>query len=75
MSTQTIHLTPEELTAVTGRVRWSAQLRWLRANGFTVLQRADGMPLVSRAHFEAVMGVSDAQESNRVGIGPDYDAL
>lgn len=70
-----IHLTPEELRAVTGRARWSAQIRWLRANGFTVLQRADGMPLVSRAHFELVMGGVDGDGAARREVEPDYDAL
>ena len=75
MNAQQIHLTSEELTAITGRVRWSAQLRWLRMNGFTVLRRADGMPLVSRAHFEAVMGGSDLPNGGKTDVEPDYDSL
>jgi hypothetical protein len=51
-----INLTPVELIAVTGRIKPSAQLRWLQQMGFVVLLRADGKPLVSRAHFEAKMG-------------------
>ena len=75
MDPHSIHLTPEELRAVTGRSRWTAQIRWLRANGFTVLQRADGMPLVSRAHFELMMGGAEADASSKRQVEPDYDAL
>lgn len=51
-----IYLTIEEVKGITGRVKASAQIRWLRQQGFTVLQRADGVPLISRAHFESKMG-------------------
>lgn len=51
-----INLTSDELKEITGRQKATAQLRWLRRNGFTALLRADGIPLVSRAHFEAKMG-------------------
>ena len=52
----TIHLKTEELREITGKVKPSAQVRVLRALGLTVKIRPDGRPLVSRAHFEAVMG-------------------
>lgn len=55
-----LYLTMDEIRGVTGRVKFGAQIRWFRHNGFTVLQRADGIPLISRAHFEARMG----------GLGP-----
>lgn len=51
-----IYLSVEELREITGRIKPSAQIRWLRQQGFTVLVRANGRPLVSRAHFEVVMG-------------------
>jgi hypothetical protein len=51
-----IYLTAEELRGISGYQNQSAQFRWLRQNGFTALPRADGKPLVSRAHFEAKMG-------------------
>ena len=51
-----IYLTVEELRGITGRMKAAAQIRWLRRHGFTVLARADGKPLVSRAHFESRMG-------------------
>lgn len=51
-----IYLTVQELREITGRMKAAAQIRWLRRHGFTVLARADGKPLVSRAHFEARMG-------------------
>ncbi len=52
----TLCLTIEELIEITGREKASAQFRWFRSQGFTVLSRADGRPLVSRYHFESMMG-------------------
>jgi hypothetical protein len=69
-----IHLTDSELEAITGRRRSSAQLRWLRANGFLCIRRGNGRPLVSRSHFEAVMGgISRAVKAPTPE--PDFDAL
>lgn len=51
-----INLTPEEVKSITGFIKFSAQIRWLRANGFIVLERADGKPVISRSHFELKMG-------------------
>ena len=51
-----IYLTAEELKGITGYSTPSAQVRWLQMNGFTVLLRGDGKPLISRAHFEIKMG-------------------
>ncbi len=75
MRPPSLHLTSEELKAITGRVRPSAQVKWLRANGFTVLQRADGVPLVSRAHFELVMGGVEREKGRRGEVEPDYSSL
>ena len=69
-----IHLTIEELKAITGRVKASAQMRWLRQQGFTVLLRADGKPLVSRAHFESMMNGNIYKAKDTV-IEPDYSSL
>lgn len=51
-----IYLTIEEIKGITGRVKASAQIRWLRSQGFTVIPRADGRPLASRSHFESMTG-------------------
>ena len=69
-----IYLTIEELKEITGRVKASAQIRWLRSQGFTVLPRADGRPLVSRNHFEAMMGGQHYQSKAEVHE-PDFSAL
>ncbi len=45
-------LSSEEIINLTGRTRPTAQIRWLRANGFETLQRADGLPLVLRSAIE-----------------------
>lgn len=50
-----ICLTKEELQEITGFVKHTAQACWLRAQGFTFKLRADGMPIVSRMHFEDIM--------------------
>lgn len=66
-----LHLTYDELVSITGRTQYAAQLRWLRTNGFVAKARADGVPLVSRRHFESVMGGVDSKASAE----PDYGAL
>lgn len=47
-----------ELVELTGLKRYKAQLNWLRREGFVVKTRANGMPVVSRAHFLSMMGCS-----------------
>lgn len=50
------HLTDTEIAEITDPlVSPAAQCRALRRMGFTVKQKPNGRPLVSRAHFEAVM--------------------
>lgn len=66
-------LSTDELRKLTGRVRYSAQLRWLRANGFAALQDADGRPLVLRSTIEARMG--DASPARTRNISPNWSAL
>lgn len=51
-----IYLTEQEIVGITNYRRSSAQLRWLREQGFKAKLRADRTVLVSRAHFERVMG-------------------
>lgn len=41
-------LTPDELHELTGRVRWSAQARKLRAMGIRHILSGEGRPLVER---------------------------
>ena len=55
-SMDTLCLTYKETIEITGRERFSAQVRCLRSQGFTVIERADGYPIVSRSHFESLMG-------------------
>jgi hypothetical protein len=69
----TLHLTRDELRDITGLKRPDAQMRWLRENGFVALRRADGMPLVSRAHFEAMMGAGTGRKSAE--RSPNFEAL
>lgn len=69
-----IYLTIEELKEITGRVKASAQIKWLRSQGFTVLPRADGRPLVSRNHFETMMGGQHYLTKVQV-YEPDFSTL
>ena len=66
-------LTSDELREITGFKKYSAQLRWLRQQGFKVLPRRDGMPLISRAHFECVMG--GILPSSTSDFEPDFSSL
>jgi len=69
-----LFLTASELEGVTGKKRHSNQAAWLVENGFKFKPRANGSLLVSRRHFEIVMGgILD-----RMFIGysePDFDSL
>ena len=69
-----IYLTIEELKEITGRVNATAQIKWLRSQGFTVLLRSDGRPLVSRNHFEAMMGGQHYPSKAQV-YEPDFSTL
>ncbi len=67
-------LSTDELRKLTGRVRNSAQLRWLCANGFAALQDADGRPLVLKSAVEARMGAPMSKSVDR-RKEPDWGAL
>lgn len=56
-------LTPEEIKEVTGKARRGAQTRELRRLGLEVKVRADGVPIVSRQHFELKFGGNVSSES------------
>lgn len=58
-------LTNNDLRALTGYVRPSSQIAWLRANGFVFRVAADGHPRVDRAHYERVMGASSGEARTR----------
>lgn len=49
-------LSYSELVELTGLKRYKAQMNWLRREGFVAKTRANGMPVVSRAHFLSMMG-------------------
>jgi len=70
----TLSLNKIELIEITGREKPSAQIKWLRSKGFTVLLRADGSPLLSRTHFEAMMGGQHYQSKAKVHE-PDFSTL
>jgi len=49
-------LTQEEIVSITGRKRYTAQARQLARMGIEHRLNAAGGPIVSRRHFEQVMG-------------------
>lgn len=70
----TLHLTQDEIREATGRKRPGAQIRALREMGFIVQRRADGKPVVLRAHYEAMMGAITGRQAVREPE-PDFEAL
>lgn len=67
-------MTDDELIGVTGAKRISRQQQWLLDNGFLCKVRADGSLLVSRRHFESIMGGL----IEKIGLSypePDFDAI
>lgn len=69
-----IFLSQEEIQQITGFKRSFAQVRWLQENGFEVKIRADGSPLVSRSHFELIMGGIIPADNGRA-CEPDFSAI
>lgn len=67
-------LTAAELCVVTGRKRYRAQSKVLAQLGITHRIRPDGMPLVSRTHFEEIMG-SLPSSSDLRSVEPDWSHL
>lgn len=58
-------LTPDQLEALTHRVRPSAQMRALDKMGIKYLPRPDGTPAVSCAHVDKVMGAGTSERLAR----------
>lgn len=67
-------LSHAELCAVTGRCRYRAQAKALARMGINHRIRPDGFPLVSRAHFEAIMG-AEGPATTRKPTEPDWSTL
>jgi hypothetical protein len=67
-------LTPEELAALTGKVRRDAQVRALRFMGIDHKVRPDGTVAVLRSHAEKVLG--GEQPSGKVKrTEPDFSMV
>lgn len=67
-------LSHEELCALTGLRRYRAQARALARMGIVFRVRPDGFPLVSRAHFEEIMGTELRARPSDI-TEPDWNAL
>jgi len=67
-------LTPEELVALTGKRRYRAQSRALSRMGISHRLRPDGFPVVSRAHFEEIMG-AESTARPATASEPDWSAM
>ena len=63
-----IILTREEIETITGRKRYTAQSRQLAKMGIEHRLNAAGEPIVSRQHFEQVMGVVSDSKANKEGV-------
>ena len=51
-----LYLSEDELQGITRKNRTSKQANWLHQNGFEFMKRGDGSILLSRRHYELVMG-------------------
>ena len=69
----TLTLTQQEIALITGRKRFTAQCRQLAKMGIEHRLSATGEPIVSRAHFEQVMGVQvDSANDNGGELHLDF---
>ena len=73
------HLTDAEILDMVAPLKQPAAIvRWFRAQGFTVREKPNGMPLVGRSHFEAMMappGTSVEPQDNDPSSTPDVAAF
>jgi len=67
-------VTDDELREITGLQRWSAQIRWLRDQGWAYAVRADGRPVVSTKEIERQLVTGGAQRTKGTAE-PDFAAL
>jgi hypothetical protein len=67
-------LSHDELCMLTGRRRYSAQAKALARMGISHRLRPDGFPVVSRAHFEEIMGAESTSRPHTASE-PDWSAL
>lgn len=63
-------LSPDDLSALTGYIRASAQVRWLRRHGWRFTVNALGRPIVALAEFNRHLVGGRA-----VGREPDFGAI
>jgi hypothetical protein len=73
------HLTDAEVRdMVSPLTQPAAIVRWFKAQGFTVRKKPNGMPLISRSHFETMMAVNTATEEKKpddLTVSPDVAAF
>lgn len=65
-------LSKQEIERLTGKKRYSAQLRWLRDHGYKVVENGLGEPIVSVA--EATRKTTGGSAASREE-GPRWEAL
>lgn len=70
-----MYLSDEEIRSITHPLSQpAAMVRWFMRNGFVVKIRPNGMPLISRAHYETVMS-EQAIEADKSKSGLNVAAL
>ncbi|CCD29983.1 conserved hypothetical protein [Candidatus Glomeribacter gigasporarum BEG34] len=79
MQTNLPFLTDAELREIVKPLRQPAAIaRWFKDQGFVTRIKPNGMPLISRAHFEAMMIHTESNHrahSSGVHLQPDRSAL
>lgn len=71
-----LFLSDDELIALTGKQRKSAQIRALGMLGIAHVVRADGAPVVLRAHIEMIMGGTETTTAKaKKKPTPNWSAL
>ena len=73
------HLTDAEILDMVAPLQQPAAImRWFKKQGFTVKKKPNGMPLVSRAHFEAHLSAepeAQAAQDETAANTPDLAAF
>ncbi len=65
-------LSPDDLKELTGYVQYTAQCRWLAANGYQFDRRRDGRPMVLVDQIRARQGAAEPANDSESKPGPDF---
>lgn len=68
-------LTNEEIEILTGKVKKTAQIDWLKKNGWQYVQNSCGAPVVGRYYCRDKMGLTTGEAIPGNSVFPDFNRV